>query len=274
MRHTRPVDVGFWIVAVAAITMTTAGIFAQWPYLVQAAHSESITLVNEGRESSGGESQSDYRLATWLNSSNTFAYADLASAQLAAGQPRLALASLSKAGSSKAITPLKVKILMELGRDSAAAEDATALTSVPTTDSNLVLASLAYSLNNQASRINALLPRITSPEALQAADRAQAGKLALATQLYASGLLNSSNAVLQSLPPSYERNIILSRIYYSNPTSTNLQHAQLLLNAAVAYDPSSIDAHRLLSRVYRSQNKTPQADSQTALVSKLQSGRP
>jgi hypothetical protein len=274
MGKMRPAVVGFWIMSVAAIAISVASIVVLWPTLLSSAHSESASLISEANKSRGGEAQSDYQLATWLNPDYNVAYADLASAELVDGQPGQALINLTKAGTSIKTTSTKVQALMEVGDNNDAAQAASALTFASATDQDLVLASLAYSSDDQESRVSTLLPRISSPEALHAAKRAQAGKLPLAAQLYAAGLLNSSKQLLINLPASYERNLTLSQIDYDNPTRSNLAKAEELLLNAIALNPASTQSRQLLVKIYRAENKTTLADMQIALINKLQSGRP
>jgi cytochrome c-type biogenesis protein CcmH/NrfG len=80
--------------------------------------------------------------------------------------------------------------------------------------------------------------------------------------------------MLLKLPVTYERNLLLSRIYFSQPNQSNLLRAEALLTTAISLQPASINARQLLTVVYRDENKLPQASWQAALVSKLQSGRP
>ena len=80
--------------------------------------------------------------------------------------------------------------------------------------------------------------------------------------------------MLQSLPASYERNLMLARIYYTHHTDSQLSQAVSLLNAALTANPSGLAARRLLASVYADQGNAAAAATQNALIAKLQSGRP
>jgi cytochrome c-type biogenesis protein CcmH/NrfG len=101
-----------------------------------------------------------------------------------------------------------------------------------------------------------------------------AGKLTLAAELSSSGLLNSSSALLQSLPSSYQRNLMLARIYYTHHTPSQLGQAAALLNQAVTADPAALPARRLLAAVYADQGNQAAAVAQNRLIAQLVSGRP
>ncbi|HUD11951.1 MAG TPA: hypothetical protein VMS08_06075 [Candidatus Saccharimonadia bacterium] len=274
MQNSSPKQTKFWIIATLVIVATAAAIAASWPHVLVASHKESTVLVTEASGVSGGEAQSDYQLAAWLDSNNKAAYIGLAASEVDSGQAKAAGVALKGAGSGPDVAPLTVRTYIELGQYQQAAAKASLLTTPGSSDTNLLLAALAYGLDNHGSEITALLPRISSSDALQGAQRAQAGNLALASELYATGLLNSSKAMLLKLPVTYERNLLLSRIYFSQPNQSNLLRAEALLTTAISLQPASINARQLLTVVYRDENKLPQASWQAALVSKLQSGRP
>jgi hypothetical protein len=264
----------FWVIAALALALSTAGLAALWPAALAAAHHQSFGLVADGRRASGGEAFTDYQLAVWLNPANQAAFAGLASAQISNGQPGLALDSLSHAGQSPDVARLKVRTLIELGRNTGAADTARNLTAPGASPNDLVLAALAYAQAGRSSDIAAILPRVGSPEALTRVQRAQAGKLTLAAELSAEGLLNSSRVLLSALSPSFQRNLMLARIDYTRHTDTSLAQAATLLHQAISIEPANPAGHRLLSDVYTEQGNTAAATDETTLLNRLQAGRP
>jgi Flp pilus assembly protein TadD len=249
-------------------------IAAAWPATLAAARRQSMELTAAGAQADGAEVEVDYRLATWLDSHNQTAYTGLAHSLVAAGRPEEALANLSGAGEGSEVEQLQIRTLIELGRYNQAATVATTLTAPGRPDGDLVLAALAYALAGRPTDATALIPRVASPEAAQGIARAGAGNVTLAAELYATGLLQSSSALLSKLPTSYERNLLLGRIRYTRHTETDLSQAVDFLTVATTLNPSGLEAHTLLAKVYRDQNKLPDATRQEALISQLQSGRP
>ena len=264
----------FWVTTVMALLLGTAGVAVLWRLPLSVARQQSANLTAAGDNETGAEALTNFQLAVWLNPSNKSAFAGLAAAQIQNGQPNQALESISHAGHGPAVTRLQVRTLMELGRGAQAANAATRLTSTNSDADDMVLASLALAQVGRTGDIAALMPRVTSPEALTHIKRMEQGKLPLAAELSAAGLLNSSAALLNSLPPSFERNLLLARIYYTRTNPTNLLQAVELLNQAIAMNPSDPNARRLLSDIYTEQGNTNAATTQTMLINKIQAGRP
>lgn len=286
IRHTRPLRRG----KVAALSaLTVAAILGVVGWL--AAPSQSQRLVQAASRANGGEAEVDYHLATWLDPRNTSARLGLARAQIAAGRPDEALSALRRAGEGSEATRLRIRAYLELGRYTAAADTAAQLTrpaashatsrpearrreASPTPDADLTLAAAAAILASRPSDAATLTFRLSSPEALQRVKRLQAGKESLATELYALGLLRSSSAILLPLPTSFERNLLLGRIRYAQHTAAALAEASDFLTSALALNPSSLEARRLLGTVYRDQRNVTAAQHQASLIAKLASGRP
>lgn len=264
----------FTAFATATILLTAGALAALWPVALSAARHESTNLVGEGSHTDASEAATDYLLATWLDHHNTAAYAALARTQIAAGQPDAALTSLMHAGEGSEVEQLRVRTLIELGRASAAADAATALTTPERSQADLLLAVLAYENTGRHADSLALSPRLTSPEAARSASRAQTGQLGLAAELYAAGLLRGSSAILVKTPTSYERNLLLAHIRYTQHTRPALTEATDYLTSANALNPANTEARNLLAKVYRELGNLHDAQVQTSLVAKIQSGRP
>jgi thioredoxin-like negative regulator of GroEL len=273
MNKPSPTTVKFWALAALILLASAAGLAALWPHLIQAAHDQSAKLVREGMQASGGEAEADFQLATWLNPGNHEAYIGLARTQILGGQAEDAIASLAQAGEGSEVEQLKVRTLLELGRNNEAANEATKLSAPGRSQDDLMLAVLAYAAAGRTAD-ESTTARLSSPEALQRVQRANAGALTLAAELYASGLLRSSSALLTRLPTSYERNLLLARINYDRHTKTDLAAAGNLLTGAIALNPASIEARQLLANVYRDQNRLTDAQKQDAFIAKLRNGQP
>lgn len=255
--------------------MGSAALLASaWPATQAYAKEQSAELTRAGQGASGGESENDFRLATWLDSSNDAAFAGLAQAQVAAGQPNEALQTLTEAGEGREVARTKVRILLELGRYTEAAGFTAILTSDKAIQEDLVLTAIALSLAQQPAAIASLKTRVSSPAALQALARAEAGDIPLATELYARGLLRSSSALLLKLPVSFERNLLLSRIVLSRTTPASLSQAEQYLSAALTQSPSQLEARRLLYRVYQAQGNQAGANHEAQLIRRLEAGQP
>ena len=266
----------FWTLTVIVLLASVGSLAALWPLATQAAHNQAHQLAKEGSSIniSPAEAEADFHLATWLNPADAANWLGLARAQIAAGHPNDALISLKRAGEGSEATRLQIRTLIELGRTSEAAKAADQLTGTHATTDDLMLAGLAYALTSRTADITALTPRVNSPEALQRFRRVQAGKLPLAAELYATGLLRSSSALLADLPTSFERNLLLARIDYTRHTPGSLNQAASLLTEATALKPSDLEAHQLLAQILHDQNKTNEAAAQDLLITKLQAGRP
>lgn len=260
---------------VAIVVLTTAGAMATtWPSMRQAARSESNRLVGYARASEPAEAASFYSIAVRLDPANQAAYLGQARLQLAAGKPEVALSALDHAGEGSAAAELRVRMLIELGRNSQAADSAASLLATNHTDANIVLVGLAYALAGRSGDIPALIPRVTAPEAAQRLARAQAGQLPLAAELSASELPVSARALLVTQPVSFERNLLLGRLYYQAHTPADLVAATNYLSEAATLNPSDRSAHLLLANIYSQRGLTAESLAQTALVAQLDAGRP
>lgn len=253
---------------------TATAIAATWPLLRAAGRWESSQLVGEARGANLAEAAVDYHLATKLDPANHAGYLGLARNQIAAGQANLALSSLANAGEGSDATRLRVRTLLELNRRSAAADQASNLTQPGSSDADIELSALADALAGRTDAITPLITAVSSPEAAQHVRRAQTGNLPLAVELYASGLPESSRTLLVSLPTSYERNLLLARIYTTRHSPTDLATATDYLSEAVRLNPSDIEAHQLLAELFTDQGQTAASANQSALIKQLQTGRP
>jgi hypothetical protein len=273
MKSLRP-EPAFAALAAGTIVAGAMSLASLWPVTLQAARDQSAALVVAGDKAKGPEAANDYLLATYLDPANHQAHIRLARTQIAAGQADLALKTLERAGQGSEVEQLKVRTLIEIGRPGDAADEAVRLTEPGRTEDDIVLASLAYGLAGRTADAQALSTRVTSPEALQRIARAQASLITLAAELYATGLQNSSSALLEKLPVSYERNYLLARIHYGLYTKASLARAAELLRVSIGINPASLESRDLLAKVLRAQGDANGAVEQDAAAAKLRSGRP
>jgi Tfp pilus assembly protein PilF len=267
-------NVKFLILTFLVIIATASALAASWPYAHTAAQAQASNLIGEAGTANSAEAATDYQLATWLDPANPASYVGLAQTQILAGQAGAALVTLDRAGEGSAAAALRLRTLMELGRTNEAADQATALATHTRSDADIILASLADDLAGRTTDLPVLIPLVSSPEAAQRISHAGSGKLALAAELYASGLPESSRALLTKLPPSFKRDLLLGQIYYARHTESDLASATAYLESAVAFNPSDIPTRQLLASVYSDRQLTTESSNQTALVEKLSSGKP
>ncbi|HVQ43440.1 MAG TPA: hypothetical protein VMT30_00515 [Candidatus Saccharimonadia bacterium] len=259
---------GLLVIAVAI------ALAAAWPAVRTAAHAEADKLTREAAGVPIAEAAADYQLATLLDPANQSAYLGLARIQITAGHAEQALDTLDQAGKGSEASRLHVRTLLELGRATEATDYVEPLLGTGHTDDGIILAALVYALGNQANQIPSLTPLVASPETATRLARIQAGNLPLASELYASGLTESSRVLLVQQPTSFERNLLLARILYNRHAPADLTTATDFLVEAIALNPSDLAAHQLLRSVYIDQNQIPAAESQQILIDRLQANKP
>jgi thioredoxin-like negative regulator of GroEL len=266
----------FVILSGVIVVASAAALAALWPTAHAFATWKSQDLVNQGRSSrTAEEGAANFQLATWLNPANQTAQFNLGQARLDLGQPNAALTALNQAGQGSDTLRLKLRVYLEQGRHTDAVQTAQELLSAATvTDTDRILACHSYALVGRAAQCQALRALVTSPQALQALSRAEAGKIPAANELYVLGLPNSSERILLKLPASYERNYILGRINYDRHTESTLQQAADYLTSAIQANPATIEARQILAAVYRAQDKPDAASAQDTMATKLRAGRP
>ena len=242
--------------------------------MIAAAKSQASELVGEAAGANAAEAAVDYQIASWLDPTNKAAYLGTARIQIAAGNPETAFKALDRAGQGSEASSLRIRTLIELGRTNEAADHAASLTAPEHTDADIILAAQAYALAGRPSDIPALTALVSTPQAAGRIARAQAGNVPLAGELYTSGLPESSRALLVKQPNSFERNLLLGRLYYDQHTTTSLSTATGYLSSAVKLNPSSAEAHQLLAAVYAERKMPSESATETILAKKITSGRP
>ena len=274
MSHSRAASAAFFTLSTLVVIGSATALAALWPLARAGAKAEAASLIGEAGSGNSAEAAADYHLATWLDPSNPAGYIGLARTQILAGQADAALVTLDRAGEGSEAANLRLRTLIELGRTSEAAGRAATLAVPGRSDADLLLAGLTYALAGRTADIPALIPLVASPQTAQRISRAASGNLALASELFASGLPESSRALLIAQPTSFERNFLLGQILYARHMPDDLKTATDYLESAVTLNPSDVPARRLLASVYSDRGLTAQSTAQTSLANKLESGRP
>lgn len=244
MSQSKVSTAAFISLATLVVLASATALAYSWPYAQGAARGESSRLVGDAARAKPTEALADYQLAVWLDPASIKAKLGLAAAQIKASQAEAALVTLEGAGQGSEAADLRLRANIELGR------------------------------TDPGSGLAALIGRQDSPEAVQALDRAEAGQLPLAVELYAAGLPESSSAILLKLPTSFERNLLLARINYDRHTLNSLVVATDNLSVAVALNPSDISAHRLYATVLAERGLNAESSHQTDLIRRLTFKRP
>ncbi|HEX3082486.1 MAG TPA: hypothetical protein VHQ86_04475 [Candidatus Saccharimonadia bacterium] len=271
-------NVNFFGFSTLIFVLAAASIATAWSPLrsgLQAAsRDQAVQFVSAAASAPPQEAVTDYRLATWLDPHNRDAFLGLARTLIKAGHSESALAALEEAGQGSEAAELRVRTLIELGRSAEAANRATDVAHAGASDADLLLAALAYALSGRSTDITPLIPLTSSPEAAGRLARAQAGNVSLAGELYASGLPESSRALLVKQPTSFERNLLLGHIYFDRGTPADLSTATDYLTNAAALNPSNLEVHQLLATVYTDRGLIAESSAQALLAQKLISARP
>ena len=267
-------DIKYLPIVSAVVLVTAAAIAMTWPYTVAFAHTEAAKLIEQAPYSGAAEASSFYQLASILDAGNHASYVGLAQIQIATGQSSAALISLAYAGEGTAVLKLRLKTLMELRRYDEALNLADSLAKPGASNADIVLSGLAYALAGRARYIDALITRVDSPEAVQRLTRAKAGNVLLATELYTSGLPNSSRALAETQPDTFERDLLLGRIAYAQNTNNSLIAATDYLRAAALINPSNQSTRELLAKIYTARGLFAEGSTQESLAQKIRSGQP
>lgn len=169
------------------------------------------------------------------------------------------------------------EVRLEQGRVKDATSDAEeAYRLSPQNSSAQVQLGYCLAVGGNADKLAVLLGSVTAPEALKTLKADQTGKIALARELYASGLLRSARAVLKSQPdPSAYSLRLLGSIELSLAGNqlSYLADAQHNLESAAISDPANLEGHQLLLQAYQKQGNAAAAAKQAELIEQLKSGK-
>ena len=244
MSHPRASAFAFLSLTGLLVIVSASALAASWPVAQAAARTQAEKLVGESASAEAAEALVNYRLALLLDPSSDKARLGLAAAQIRLGKPQDALTTLERAGQGSEADELRLRTNIELGR------------------------------TDPAAGLGQLIGSEASPEAAQRLARVQAGKLPLAAELYAEGLLESSSAILVQLPESFERNFLLGRINYDRHTAASLIKSDMYLKTAIELKPNDLSARRLYAAVLADRGQTAANAQQAELIRRLENQRP
>jgi len=274
MRRPQASSAAFLGLTSLVILGTASVLAAAWPAARAGAKAEAAGLISRAASAPLSEAAADYHLATVLDRHNQSGYLGLARTYIATGQADKALASLEMAGDGSDAAQLRLRTMIELGRVDEAARRAQPLTEAGRSDHDKLLAGLTYALADRGEEIPALVPTAASPDTARRLTRIQTGGLPLATELFNAGLTKSSETVALRQTPSFERSLLLARIYSARHNPSDIEAATNYLRQAAEINPADIGVHQLLVSIYTDQHRTDQAAAEDVLVKRLQAGRP
>ena len=270
-------SVSFWVWSAITICLAGGLLASGWPAAHWYAGKTASRLVGDAMTTSADQANLDYRVANILDPANPTAAWHIAASELADSHARGAADTLQRANGGRDaefITTL-IRAELETGDISAAVKNAHALEKIENlTDDQLITVAMAYGVAGEGSSVVALEPRISSPQALGRIRKVQAGNVSLADVLGASGLLNSSSAILMKLPSSAPRNLRLAKLDAASPTKSDWSAAAELYQSYLAAVPTDINARLAFAVVLDRLKQPDDANHQRNLVASLQAGRP
>jgi hypothetical protein len=172
---------------------------------------------------------------------------------------------------------LTAKANLEQGSSQAAIAPAEAAHSMSPADSaTTLLLGATYDLTGQSLHLSSLISAQKSSELVQALDKLRAPNSSQAQELYALGLLRSSQRVLAAIhQPSAQSSILQAKLALAlQPGKAGALAATPFAKTAVTLDPANITARELYISVSHKTGDTVTADQQQALLDKLKAGTP
>ncbi len=166
----------------------------------------------------------------------------------------------------------KSRALLELDRGGEAVQAAKDATTYSLTNASAKQQlALCQLVTDDEAGYTATIATLRPLEAAGALESARASKVALGRELYAQGLLRTSERVLNSTDSTAtERYLLLAKIKLAQ---NNLAEAKDQLVRATKLDPANIDAHKLLEEVLLKQDDQDAAGEQAKLIKSLQTGQ-
>jgi hypothetical protein len=144
-----------------------------------------------------------------------------------------------------------------------------------TSDNALVQLALVMAVNGKTSDVVELIPQADSATTKQRLRRIQSGGVALAQELYASGLYQTAERVLVLTPDSSAKSGLLAHVWLSKQpvTHQNLLAAQTAATLGLELDPANLPLHSLLQDIDSQLGDQTGATHQQQLINQLQSGK-
>jgi len=234
-----------------------------------------------------GDAQTDVNHAlVWYKVAATFLPHDptvldkLAAADIKTNHPADALRAAKRAAGPEDGTQaliLESQALMELGETNAGCEIAqTAVqSSTDNQDAGLQLG-LCYAAVGDNSKLGQTISLLGSSEAAGTLQSVQHNSFALAQELYVTGLLSSSQRILQSSQIQNSDSYLLQTritLQLGNDSQKSLQDSRGLLEKGIAISPERIDLRQLLQSVDTKLGNTSDANEQGSKIQALQNGK-
>ena len=270
-------NASFWIWSTITIFLAGGLIASGWPAAHWYADNTATRLVGEAATTSADQAGLDYHIANLLDSANATAAWHIAASELADGHAQQAADTLqrSSGGLDANFLTTLVRTKLETGDIPAAVKNTNTLATIKNlNDDQVVTIAMAYSLAGEGISVAALEPRVSSPQALERIRQAEAGNVSLADALGASGLLNSSSAILMKLPSSAPRDLRLAKLDAASSTKSDWSAAGKLYQSYLAAMPTDINARLAYAIVLDRLKQPDDANHQRNLVASLQAGRP
>jgi hypothetical protein len=275
--HKPRVKVAPWAITTLAI-VTVSGLLASiWPAAASLRRSQAARLVETGNQASGHTAELNYRLANLLDHGNPIAALHLATLELASGQARAAHDTLTPAlaaGQGSALLAIDAQAQLESGDTSDAAAAARRLAAITANQDQLAIAAVVLAAAGQGSDVATLKARVTAPEATGRINRAESGNIALAQDLASHGLLVSSSAILEKLPSTAPRDLLLAKIKATSHDKARRREAADLYRSYLATVPTDAATRLTYASLLDQLGRTTDAATQRALAASLISGRP
>ena len=257
----------------AAIIVAAGGLAALvYAHRLPLLHHAADRLAEQGR----AEVRANPGAAAWLLTAATklapsTAYNhDLANAYLAVDRPADALFELNVPAAGPLIDPTLAKAAaeLEIGQLHAASQDAARITAATADPPKLVLAAEIKLAAGDQSLPNTA---VATAEALQRIQTAHASSTALAADLYALGLLNSSERVIVHAPiPTTDSFQLLAQI---RSARANWSGARQALIDGLKLNPADIALHKALIDTDRHLGNPAEIYHQQQLLDQLRSGK-
>lgn len=186
------------------------------------------------------------------------------------GKPDAAITAVQGVTGSDAAV-MRSQAYLEEGRGA----DAQSAVQELSDDNALIQQALAMAANGKASDVSTLIPDANSATTQQHLRRIQGGGVALAQELYAAGLYQTTERVLASTPDSSAKSRLLAHVALSKKPviRQNLLDAQAAATQGLKLDPANLSLHSLLQDIDSQLGDQAGAAHQQQLINQLQTGK-
>ncbi len=264
-----------WLLIISVLILVMA-----WP-ASWLAHNRGLAALHRG-QSLKDQKQALvwYRVASTLAPHDSRVLIALAKADIAAGRDADALRAATRAvahGGSRPALILQSQAYLELNQNDqaiASAKKAIAI-SASGNDAGLQL-SLAYAVAGKSDMLSQTIGLMTLSEAAKILPALQHNNFSLAQILYAQGLLNSAQRVLDQHPVENSQYYLLKAqvlLQLNEHSKSVLEQGRGLLEKAVALSPERIDIRRALIVVDNELGDSAAAKEQGIRIKALESGK-